>query len=135
MRIVRAEKLVKMNSITLPQMKKCYIILSLAIVLTAKRWCQSVHSFSWNSFVLRSRSPPTVPLQQQHQQSHIYLSNSAFTRLRYRQKHQMTTTTTTATTRSMALRLHAFRDPLIMMPSQTPMVPYKVGTPHLCDYF
>ena len=115
-------------------MLKLCIFLSL-VILISSRWNDDtgnfdihpgsnnvrgfvVQSFSWNS--LQQRRSPRPQLKQQQQQQQLQIQSNLLLRL-FHQLHD-------TTTRSKSLALYAFRDPLVMMPSQTPMVPYKVCT-------
>ena len=122
-------------SLLFPTMQKLCIFLSL-VILISTRWNDDtgnfdihygsnnvrgfvVQSFSCNSLQQQQRRSPQLQIKQQSQ-----IQSNAFIPL-YHRLHD-------ATTRSKSLVLYAIRDPLVMMPSQTPMVPYKVCTVHVC---
>ena len=115
------------KSLLLPTQKICFV-LSLVIVISM-RWndetgFQILPPNSFGSvFVSSFRSTSVTLSKQQHQQQKIpnQIPSKEFNRWGYNHHHHQHGT---SSTRSMSRYAH--RDPLIMMPSQTPMVPYKV---------
>ena len=119
----------------LPTQKICFV-LSLVIVISM-RWndetgFQILPPNSFGSvFVSSFRSTSVTLSKQQYQQQKIpnQIPSKEFIRWGYNHHHHHQHGT--SSTRSMSRYAH--RDPLIMMPSQTPMVPYKVCT-HIHTY-
>ena len=96
--------------------QKLYLLLSV-IDFVATRWNPGnlfVHAYSWNSPLLL----PTRQQQQLQQKPPPRIHPNRFITRQYYNHRQGIHST------SSSLRVQ--RDPLIMMPSQTPMVPYKV---------
>ena len=119
------------KSSLLPTQKICFV-LSLVIVISM-RWNDEtrfqIHSpNSFGSVFVSSFRSTSVTLSKQQQQQHHKIPNQIaskdFNRWGYNHHHHGQYGT--SSTRSMSRYAH--RDPLIMMPSQTPMVPYKVCT-------
>ena len=124
------------KSSLLPTQKICFV-LSLVIVISM-RWndetgFQILPPNSFGSvFVSSFRSTSVTLSKQQYQQQKIpnQIPSKEFIRWGYNHHHHHHQHGTLST-RSMSRYAH--RDPLIMMPSQTPMVPYKVCT-HIYIY-